>query len=125
MPDASVQTELEGDLAERKFKQGNTFETISGYAVTLLLEVLDYVEGRGALPGSEVLLWLGRNNIPVEKQPREPKELETAVMEQVRKERSLYLASLREGWDERNEGREWMQFYPRKKPSKVVSLTGF
>ncbi|KAJ7137349.1 hypothetical protein C8R43DRAFT_1132230 [Mycena crocata] len=98
--DVSIRTDVDRDSLERKFKQ----------------EVLDYVEGRGALPSSEVLLWLGYNNVPADKRPRDTKLFETAVMEQVRKERSEYLARLREGWVERNEGKPWLQFYPLKKP---------
>ncbi|KAJ7167288.1 hypothetical protein C8R43DRAFT_1121725 [Mycena crocata] len=68
MPEAAVQTELEADVntMERKFKQ----------------EVLAYVEGDGALPSSEALLWLGHNNIAADQRSRNPKLIETAVMAQ-------------------------------------------
>ncbi|KAJ7130023.1 hypothetical protein C8R43DRAFT_1133994 [Mycena crocata] len=102
MPDAATQTEVEASSIERKFKQ----------------EVLDFVQGRRDLPSSEVLMWLGSHIIPMTQRPRDPKELESVVMEQVRKERSEYLKHLREGWEERNVGREWLQFYPSKKPVK-------
>ncbi|KAJ7169283.1 hypothetical protein C8R43DRAFT_1121164 [Mycena crocata] len=102
MPDAAIQTDAEVASTERRFKQ----------------EVLDYVQGGGTPPSSEVLQWLGSQLIPLKERPHDPKELESAVMEQVRKERSEHLKRLRDGWEERNVGREWLQFYPSKKPVK-------
>ncbi|KAJ7157913.1 hypothetical protein C8R43DRAFT_1125055 [Mycena crocata] len=97
MPDVATQTEVESDSLEHRFKQ----------------EVLDYVEGHGAPPSSQVLQWLGRHAIPAKQRPQDPKELESAVMAQIRKERSELIIRFREGWEERNEGRPWLQFYPQ------------
>ncbi|KAJ7112826.1 hypothetical protein C8R43DRAFT_1138744 [Mycena crocata] len=108
MPDAATQTEsqTEGSAAsaaslEHRFKR----------------EVLDFVEGRGGEPSSEVLQWLGRQLIPAKEHPNDVKELESEVMRKIRKEHVEYALRCREGWEERNAGRPWLQFYPRKKPS--------
>ncbi|KAJ7150171.1 hypothetical protein C8R43DRAFT_1128215 [Mycena crocata] len=99
MPDAATQTEDDKDSIERQFKQ----------------EVLDFVEGRGAQPGSDVLQWLGQHSIPAKERSEDPKQLESAVMKQIRHARSEHLKGLRAGWDERNLGRPWLQFYPSAK----------
>ncbi|KAJ7122603.1 hypothetical protein C8R43DRAFT_1136226 [Mycena crocata] len=106
MPDATTQTEdapnaatQTEDLTERQFKQ----------------EVLNFVEGHGAPPGSDVLRWLGQNTILAKERPKDPKELESTVMEEIRHARSEHLKRLREGWDERNLGRPYLECYPSSK----------
>ncbi|KAJ7158022.1 hypothetical protein C8R43DRAFT_1119262 [Mycena crocata] len=101
MPDAATQTEDEPGSLEHQFKR----------------EVLDFVEGRGGQPRSEVLQWLGLQLIPAKDRPTEPKQVESEAMRQIRKERTEYAARLREGWEERNVGKPWLQFYPMKKPT--------
>ncbi|KAJ7182796.1 hypothetical protein C8R43DRAFT_1116416 [Mycena crocata] len=95
MPEVAIQTEATLDATERQFKQ----------------EVLDYIEGLGNEPSSDVLKWLGKNLSPPKEQIRDPEVFTASVMEQIRQERSAHLKRLREGWEERIGRRPWILFY--------------